>query len=112
MDHLRIGVETRDGWTVVAVEGALDVYTASELRNTVITEILAGPTKLVIDLSGVHFMDSSGLGVLVGAARRVRASDGELRVVTDRLSTLKLLRVSGLLAMLDVRASVMDAVAV
>jgi anti-sigma B factor antagonist len=111
MEHLTIKDDERAGWTVLTVSGELDVYTASVLRTAVAHQLAVGRTSLVVDVAAVPFIDSSGLGVLIGGQRHVRALDGRLRIVTDRPSTLKLLRISGLFAVLDVHASVADALA-
>ena len=67
-----------DGATIVAVGGEIDVYTAPKLRDK-ITELVAdGAYDLVVDMEEVEFLDSTGLGVLVGGLKKVRAHDGSL----------------------------------
>jgi anti-sigma B factor antagonist len=84
------------GRTVVAVEGEIDVYTAPKLRDT-ITELVAGGNyDLVIDMEGVEFLDSTGLGVLVGGLKKVRAHDGSLQLVCSQDRLLKIFRITGL----------------
>ncbi|MEM9200176.1 MAG: STAS domain-containing protein [Actinomycetota bacterium] len=70
-----------DGWTVLTIAGELDVVGAPELRQHVMKEVSTGNHHLVLDLSGVDYVDSFGLGVLVGALKRVRLLDGDLRLV-------------------------------
>jgi anti-sigma B factor antagonist len=73
---------SRDGgWSVVTIAGELDVIGGPELRQQVMTEIREGRHRLVLDLTGVDFIDSFGLGVIVGALKRVRLLDGDLRLV-------------------------------
>jgi anti-sigma B factor antagonist len=67
--------------TVLTVRGELDLYTAPALRDRVLAAAAEGQRRLVIDLSGVPFMDSSGLGVIVACLKRLRESGGELAVV-------------------------------
>jgi anti-sigma B factor antagonist len=62
----------------VAIDGEIDVYTAPQLRERIITLIDGGCTNVIVDLSHVGFIDSSGLGVLVSALRRARERDGSL----------------------------------
>ena len=64
----------------VAVRGELDVYTASMLRQT-LTELLAGgDVSLLVDMSGLGYIDSTGLGVLVGALKQAREMGGDVRL--------------------------------
>ena len=72
----------REGsWSVTSVVGELDVVGGPELRQHVMAKVGEGSHRLVLDLSGVDFIDSFGLGVIVGALKRTRLLDGDLRVV-------------------------------
>ena len=85
-----------DGRTIVAVGGEIDVYTAPKLRDK-ITELVAdGVYDIVIDMEGVEFLDSTGLGVLVGGLKKVRAHDGSLQLVCNQDRLLKIFRITGL----------------
>ncbi len=70
------------GWTVVSVEGELDLYSAPQLREAVTAAVQDGADHIVLDLTGVPFMDSSGLGVVVACLKHLRETGGELSVVT------------------------------
>jgi ABC-type transporter Mla MlaB component len=61
--------------------GEIDVYTAPRLREAIVAAINAGHTQLVVDVEKVDFLDSTGLGVLVGALKKVRADGGTLDIV-------------------------------
>lgn len=81
--ELPLGVERPSaGCRVVVAGGEIDLHTAPRLRKR-IHEVLAEPgiTQLVIDLSGATFIDSSALGVLVGALKRMKEADGRLDIV-------------------------------
>ena len=71
----------RPPWTVLAVGGELDVVGAPALRQAVVAAVSAGGTRLILDLTGVDFIDSFGIGAVVGALKRVRQRDGELALV-------------------------------
>ena len=75
---LSVQVLDRDGWTVVLVGGEVDITTAPRLRERLLQLAADGKTRLVVDLGGVGFLDSTGLGVLVGALRRARTAGGDL----------------------------------
>ena len=93
---LDIGTSVVDGRTVVQVVGEIDVYTAPQLRERLDHEIEAGRHDLVVDLSGVSFMDSTGLGVLVGRLKQIRLNDGSMRLVCAHDRVLKVFVITGL----------------
>ncbi len=93
---------------VLSVNGEVDVYTAPTLRERILSAMNEGATTIVIDLSNVSFMDSTGLGILVGALKRMRQADGELHVVCDSEPVLKIFRVTGLMDVFGVVSSIDD----
>lgn len=94
---LLVRVASRDGWTIAAVDGDIDLTTAPRLREVVIGAISGnGGCRVVLDLEHVDFLDSSGLGVVVGLLKRTRAQGGDLRLVSTRSHLLNLLRVTAL----------------
>lgn len=97
--------------TVVAVAGEVDVYTAPALDEVLSAAIAEGRADLVVDLSGVSFLDSTGLGVLVKALKRAREADGSLAVATESERVLKVFRITGLDLVIPVYATAEEAVA-
>ena len=79
--ELKLGHHTQDGIEVVDVEGEIDVYTAPRLRELLIDLVNKNNYNLVVNMERVEFLDSTGLGVLVGGLKRVRAYDGSLDLV-------------------------------
>jgi anti-sigma B factor antagonist len=81
---------------VVAVTGEIDLFTAPEFKQRVSAPIEAGRTRLIVDLSGTTFIDSSSLGVLIGAHRRLKRRNGSLTVVCENEAIVKTFRITGL----------------
>ena len=94
---------------VVAVTGEIDLFTAPEFKQAVLSAIEAGAKRVVVDLIEVTFIDSSSLGVLIGAHRRLKARGGQLVVVCDRESILKTFRITGLDGVFTLAGSVDEA---
>lgn len=93
---LTLTTREEHGTTVVAVGGEIDVYTAPKLRDQISDLVAAGVYHIVIDLQEVDFLDSTGLGVLVGGLKKVRAHDGSLQLVCNQDRLLKIFRITGL----------------
>ncbi len=93
-----LSLETRqaDDVTIVSVGGEIDVYTAPKLRDKITELVGAGQYHLVIDMESVEFLDSTGLGVLVGGLKKVRAHDGAMEIVCNQDRLLKIFRITGL----------------
>lgn len=102
-----LSLETRqsDGRTIVAVGGEIDVYTAPKLRDRISELVSAGNYDLVIDMEGVDFLDSTGLGVLVGGLKKVRAHDGSMELICNQDRLLKIFRITGLAKVFTIHAS-------
>jgi anti-sigma B factor antagonist len=82
--------------TVVSGEGRLNMVTAPALRDVVATSVAAGRARIVVDLSGIGFMDSSGLGALIGALKSAREAGGDLRIVSPTEQVAMVLQLSNL----------------
>jgi anti-sigma B factor antagonist len=95
---------------VVRLAGELDLYNADALRDALFDAAGSAPTRLVVDLSEVRFIDSTALGVLIEARSRLRDRRAFV-LAAPGLETRRALEISGLDRHFDVRASVADAVA-
>ncbi|MCW2785106.1 MAG: anti-anti-sigma factor [Marmoricola sp.] len=82
--------------TIVAVGGEIDVYTAPKLRDKITELVNAGHHDLLIDMENVEFLDSTGLGVLVGGLKKIRAQDGSMVLICSQDRLLKIFRITGL----------------
>ena len=90
---LEINVENAGEYTICRPVGELDAYTVGEFREALAD--LASSQRLLIDLSEVPFMDSAGLGALIGGIRRAREADGEVTVACSRPTLTRLLHTTG-----------------
>lgn len=93
---LSLDTQVVEGRTIVSVGGEIDVYTAPKLRDQITELVQAGTYDIVIDLSAVEFLDSTGLGVLVGGLKKVRAHEGSLSLVCGQDRLLRIFRITGL----------------
>jgi anti-sigma B factor antagonist len=108
---LGLDVVERNGFAVLSVHGEVDVYTAPQFRERLIQLVDQGQRRIVVDLEGVEFLDSTGLGVLVGGLKRVRSHDGDLALVCTQRRILKVLEITGLTKVFSIHDSVDTAVA-
>lgn len=90
-----IAIEDAQGFKVLRPSGDLDVYTVGSLRDAIGSMIEEKTTAVVVDLDGVPFMDSSGLGALMGGVRRLREAGGDLAIACTREQHLKLFTITG-----------------
>jgi anti-sigma B factor antagonist len=96
---------------VLRVAGEVDAYTAPELRQRVSGLIDDGARHVIADLRGLDFLDSTGLGALVGSLRRLRLREGSFKLVTSGGRILHILRITGLTRVFALHSSVPDAIA-
>lgn len=89
-------------WHLLRVQGEIDMATAPKLRQQIIALVGQGSTHIIVDLEGVEFIDSTGLGVLVGAVKRVRTLEGALRVVCQRPNLVELFELTKLTSVFSV----------
>ena len=108
---LKLGHYDKDGIEVIDVQGEIDMYTAPRLRELLIDLVSKTSYQLVVNLDKVGFLDSTGLGVLVGGLRRVRAHDGSLDLVCTREPILKIFRITGLTEVFGIYQTVDQAIA-
>ena len=109
--ELEVIERDEQGRAIVSVSGEVDLLTAPVLRERMTASIESNGGDVVLDLSGVTFLDSSGLGVILGAHRRLRERDGTLQIVATAPAVLKILTLTGLDKVFDVFDSVEDALA-
>jgi anti-sigma B factor antagonist len=101
--------QTEEGLTICRPVGDLESFTVSQFREALAE--LADGSSLVIDLSAVPFIDSAGLGALIGGIRRTRERGGLVAVACSRPTLVRLLRNTGFDRIVTVAATVAEAAA-
>ena len=92
---VEIDIQDKGDYRVLVPVGDLDVYTVGSLRDALGRMIEQETSRVVVDLDGVPFMDSSGLGALMGGVRRLREAGGDLAISCTREQHLKLFTITG-----------------
>jgi anti-sigma B factor antagonist len=97
-----VGVNQSEAGAVVAVEGELDLATAPQLRDTLVALSEQGQTQIVLDLTRLQFIDSTGLSVLVMAHNRARADSGSILIRNPSQSVLRIFEITGLVSVFTI----------
>ena len=93
--------EVRDNYQLFRLTGLLDAFSEPTFRKVLSQFIDEGPTDIILDLSKIDFIDSSGLGVLVQLAKKAQTAEGTFQIVTNArvTQTVKLVRLEKFLAL-------------
>jgi anti-sigma B factor antagonist len=94
---------------LLTASGELDLYAAEPLRNALTPLVEGEPPALIVDLSGVGFIDSTALGVLVGAAKLLRSGGGAFVVVSSDPRIVRVLEITGLTLLFALRKTLAEA---
>ena len=95
---------------VATISGDVDLYNAGELRDTLAHLTERADETLIVEMSGVSFIDSTALGVLTGAAKQLRARGGRLVIASGDPRIQRLLEITGLLRVLSLEPNLTKAV--
>jgi anti-sigma B factor antagonist len=95
---------------VLAVRGEIDLFTAPELKQVLAESIEAGRIRIIVDLTETTFLDSTALGVLIGAVKRLRSRDGVLTIVNTDANIAKTFEITGLDQIFTIRPTRDEAV--
>ncbi len=106
---LDIQIDQAEGYTLCRPVGELDAFTVSQFRQALAD--LASTPRLLIDMSAVPFLDSAGLGALIGGIRRARELGGDVAVACNRPTLVRLLRTTGFDRIVTVADTVEEAAA-
>jgi anti-sigma B factor antagonist len=94
------------GVPIVSVTGEIDVATAPPLRDCLHARVSSGQATVIVDLLDVTFLDSTALGVLVGALKRCRETGGDLFLVINKPRILRVFEITGLTEVFTIRSTV------
>jgi len=86
----------------VEVQGEIDVYTSPRVKETINELIDAGHYNMVVNLEGVRYIDSTGLGVLIGALKKVREKNGKIVLICTNPQIKKIFNITGLIKIFDI----------
>jgi anti-sigma B factor antagonist len=95
---------------IVAVSGELDLHSSQDVAAELSEVVDSGARAVIVDLLGIGFIDSAGLGVLVTAAKAMRGRGGEFVLAADDHRIVRLLEITGLQRLFDIHPSLMEAV--
>jgi anti-sigma B factor antagonist len=104
-DVITLSTSSEDGVVTVTVVGEVDTFTAPVLRSTLDSQLEQQPRELVIDLSGVQFLGSAGLAVLVETQKSSRAKEVGLRLIATTRAVTRPLEVTGLIDLFTIADS-------
>ena len=107
---MEIDRSERDGVVILTASGRFNMVSAPRLKKLVDTVVADGQTRIVVDLSGVVFIDSSGLGALIGGLKSARQASGDLRIAGATEQVLVVLGLTNLDRILRPYPTVEDAV--
>jgi anti-sigma B factor antagonist len=108
-ENLLIEMREAGDWIVLDAKGEIDLYTAPRLKEQVAELAAGGSPRVAVNLEGVEFMDSTGLGVLISGLKRCREAGGDLALVAPREPVRKVLSITGLDRVFPIHDSVEQA---
>jgi anti-sigma B factor antagonist len=91
--------------SLINLEGEVDVYTAPQLKQQIISLLDAGAQHIMVDLSAVEYLDSTALGVLIGGLKRLRERDGSLDLICPSPRIKRIFEITGLDKIFDIFAT-------
>lgn len=100
-----------DNIKALDLKGEVDVYTAPVLRQEIVNLVDSGVKHVIINLTRVEYLDSTGLGILIGGIKRLKEQGGSLRLVGPSARITRIFEITGLNKIFDVYATEQDALA-
>jgi anti-sigma B factor antagonist len=84
------------GIQIIDVAGEIDVYSVSRLKTALVNALSEAPSEIILDIRKVRYIDSTGLGVLIGGLRRIREHGGSIKIVVIDVHIRKILEITGM----------------
>jgi anti-sigma B factor antagonist len=110
--NLKLNTRTiNDQTSVIDLEGEVDVYTAPQLKQQIITLLDGGVKHVIVNLSVVDYLDSTALGVLIGGLKRLRERNGALDLICPNQRIKRIFEITGLDKIFDIYATEEEALA-
>ena len=97
---LGITEQFHDNWLLLQINGEIDMATGPELRQRIVQYVQEGHVNIIVDLAEVDFIDSTGLGVLIGGLKRTRSNGGDLQCIGLSEPLKEMFKLTGLDAVL------------
>lgn len=107
--NLTLDSRVEGGWAVVDVKGEIDLHTAPKLREQINELLETGHKHIALNLESLDFMDSTGLGVLIGGLKRLKENGGTLALVAPQHPVQRVLNVTGLTKVFPIHDTVDEA---
>lgn len=108
---MRLSTETYNNYLIVHLEGELDHHSAEEVRRKIDSEYYdKGLTNMVLNFRGLNFMDSSGIGLVMGRYKNCNEQGGKVSIVNIGPNLEKILQMSGLMKIINVYPSIEEAI--
>ncbi|MCL6519907.1 MAG: STAS domain-containing protein [Armatimonadota bacterium] len=96
--------------SIIDLQGEIDVFTAPQLKQRILEMLDQGVIHLIVNLSGVEYLDSAALGVLIGGLKRLRERDGSLSIICPNMRIKRIFEITGLDKIFDIYATEGEAV--
>jgi len=110
---VKITTEIHDNWLgVIKLDGELDAYTSDQFREGIETCLASSIKFLLVDLTALQYIDSVGLGIMMGTAKRAGEQGGEIAVICDKPNLQRVFDISGTTELLNVRRTMDEALAI
>lgn len=105
---MNLKINTRSingGSSIIELEGEIDVYTAPQLKQQIISLLDGGVRRIIVNLTAVDYLDSTALGVLIGGLKRLRERDGNLDLICPNPRIKRIFEITGLDKIFDIYAN-------